>query len=196
MVEKTGFFLYDGKFITQQVNDIKYFFEYLLKEENFDTIIELGTSFGGLTCILDDIIKENKLTHNIHTFDIGYKEYVESELNSRSCYYYILDELNEEYKDKVKHLLSYGGKCLLLCDGGYKIDEFNRYSEFLKKDDIIMAHDYCENEEIFESEIKEKFWNWLEIKYENIKKSVEIFNLEKYSKVDMKNAAWACYQKK
>lgn len=73
MTEVIGHFLYDGKHTTQQVPNIKSFFEKLLIEENFDIIIELGTSFGGLTYILDDIVKENNLNHNIHTLIIHTK---------------------------------------------------------------------------------------------------------------------------
>ena len=60
-MEIHGHFQYNGIHTTQQVPNIKSYFESLLKEENFDVIIEIGTSFGGLTQIIDDIIKENNL---------------------------------------------------------------------------------------------------------------------------------------
>ncbi len=196
MKELLGHFLYDNKHTTQQVSDIKLYFEKLLVTENFDVIIELGTSFGGLTYILDDIVKENNLTHNIHTFDFSYKKYVETFLNERGCTYHVLDERDDIYKTTVIDLLSNNGKALLLCDGGNKKEEFNRYSEYLKSGDIIMAHDYSHDITVFENEIKNKFWNWFEISFSDIKESVEKFDLTEYQKVDFKHAVWACFIKK
>jgi hypothetical protein len=55
MQEVKGFFLYQDKHTTQQVPYIKDYFEKLLKDQNFDTILEIGTSLAGLTYIIDDI---------------------------------------------------------------------------------------------------------------------------------------------
>lgn len=196
MAEVLGAFQYNGIHTTQQVPTIKSYFEKLLKEENFDVVIELGTSLGGLTYILDDIIRENNLKHKIHTFDIGYRDYVEMYLKQRECVYHILDERDEIYKTTVIDLLTNHGKALLLCDGGNKKEEFQRYSEFLKPGDIIMAHDYSDNFVVFKEEIENKHWNWFEISLDDIKESVEKNNLQKYDKVDFKFAVWACYQRK
>jgi len=195
-MEVKGFFLYQDRHTTQQVSNIKDFFEFLLKEENFDTIIELGTSLGGLTYIISDICDENNLKKNIHTLDYSYRDYVEDELKSRNVNYYILNEKEEEYKKVVTDLISSQGKCLVLCDGGNKIEEFNLYSRYLRSGDIIMAHDYSYDEKTFQEEIKDKIWNWFEISYADIALSVEENNLEPYSKLDFKNAVWNCYQKK
>lgn len=190
-----GSFLYKEKHTTHQVANIKSFFESLLIEENFDIIIEIGTSFGGLTYIIDDIIKENKLHHKVHTLDYSYKDYAEKELNERECSYHVMDERDDIFKNTVKDLMENYGKCLLLCDGGNKKEEFNRYSEFLKNGDMIMAHDYSLDRAVFENEIKNKIWNWWEISYNDIKESIDLYNLSEYKKIDFKNAAWACYQK-
>jgi cephalosporin hydroxylase len=195
MKEVLGAFQYKGLHTTQQVPNIKYFFEKLLVEENFDVIIELGTSLAGLTYILDDIVKENNLKHNIHTFDIGYRDYVEKQLNERNCVYHILDERDAIYKSTVVDLMTNNAKVLLLCDGGNKKEEFNRYSEYLKSGDVIMAHDYCHDRDLFENEIKDTIWNWFEISFSDIENSVKDNNLIIYPKVDFKNAVWACYQK-
>lgn len=195
MEELQGYFLYDGIHTTQQVSNIKSFFEFLLKEERFDTIIEIGTSLAGLTYILDDIIKDNNLPHNIHTFDFSYKDYVDNFLKERECNYHICDERTDEFKTKIKDLLMTGGKCLLLCDGGNKKEEFNLYSDFLKKGDIIMAHDYSLNQEFFNEKINNKIWNWFEIEYKDIEDSVIRNKLSEYSKLNFLFAAWACYEK-
>jgi len=195
MKEILGHFLYDGKHTTQQVPDIKLYFEKLLCIENFEIIIELGTSFGGLTYILSDILKENNLNCKIHTFDFSYKSYVEDSLIERGCTYHILDERDEIYKETVVNLLTNYGKALLLCDGGNKKEEFNRYSEYLKPNDVIMAHDYSHNVNVFENEIKNKYWNWFEISFLDIEETTKKYKLIEYSKVSFKEAVWACFVK-
>lgn len=195
MKEISGHFLYDGKHTTQQVPDIKLYFEQLLCIENFEVIVELGTSYGGLTYILHNIVKENNLNNNIHTFDFSYKDYVEDLLKEINCTYHILDERDEIYKKTVVNLLTNHSKVLLLCDGGNKKEEFNRYSEYLKKGDVIMAHDYAYNANVFENEIKNKYWNWFEIEFLDIEESIKTYNLIEYQKVNFKSAAWACWLK-
>lgn len=195
MTQTIGFFLYQGKHTTQQVHNIKNYFTFLLTEEKFDVIIEMGTSLGGLTYILDDIVKEYNLPHNIHTFDIGYRDYVETFLKERGCVYHILDEHDDIFKETIIDLLSNHGKALLLCDGGYKIEEFNRYSEFLKSGDIIMAHDYSKNSDVFNTKINNKIWNWCEITYKDIEQSVIKNNLSEYEKIDFSYAVWCCFYK-
>lgn len=195
MKEILGHFLYDGKHTTQQVPNIKLYFEKLLCIENFEIIIELGTSFGGLTYILSDILKENNLNCKIHTFDFSYKSYVEDSLIERGCTYHILDERDEIYKETVVNLLTNYGKALLLCDGGNKKEEFNRYSEYLKPNDVIMAHDYSHNVNVFENEIKNKYWNWFEISFLDIEETTKKYKLIEYSKVSFKEAVWACFVK-
>lgn len=195
MKEILGYFLYDGKHTTQQVPDIKLYFEKLLCIENFEIIIELGTSFGGLTYILSDLLKENNLNCKIHTFDFSYKSYVEDSLIERGCTYHVLDERDEIYKETVVSLLTNYGKALLLCDGGNKKEEFNRYSEYLKPNDVIMAHDYSHNLNVFENEIKNKYWNWFEISFLDIEETTKKYKLIEYSKVSFKEAVWACFVK-
>jgi len=95
----------------------------------------------------------------------------------------------------VTNMISNGGKTLVLCDGGNKINEFNFYSDFIKNGDIIMAHDYSESTEFFNENINEKIWNWMEITYDDIKESVEQNNLVKYEKINFDNAVWCCFQK-
>ena len=191
-----GHFMYQGIHMTQQIPEIKTFFEVLLKTENFNTIIEIGTSLGGLTYIIDDICVENNLVKNIHTFDYSYKDFVDNNLKNRNISYYNMDEKTDEFINTVKNLISTGDKVLLLCDGGDKISEFNYYSTIIKNNDFIMAHDYSISKEIFEENINGKIWNWLEIQYNDIETSINVNNLIEYTVINFKNAAWACFLKK
>jgi cephalosporin hydroxylase len=192
----SGHFMYQGIHMTQQIPNIKTYFEFLLKNEKFNTIIEIGTSSAGLTYIIDDICVENDLEKNIHTFDNSYKQYVNDNLKDRNIPFYVMDENSEECITLIKELISNGGKVLLLCDGGNKITEFNYYSQHIKVGDFIMAHDYSIDKIEFEKKINGKIWNWLEIEYENIESSIIGNNLLEYNKLDFKESAWACFYKK
>lgn len=190
-----GHFMYQELHMTQQIPNIKHYFEILLKNEKFNTIIEIGTSLGGLTYIINDICVENKLEKKIHTFDNNHKDFVENNLISRNIQYHIMDETSEEFQNFVKNLILNGEKVLILCDGGNKISEFNTYSQYMKPNDFIMAHDYSIDKTEFEENINNKIWNWFEIEYKDIENSIVGNNLLEYDKINFKNAAWACYYK-
>ena len=83
-------------------------------------------------------------------------KFVKDQLEPRGIPYNIMDERTEEFKDLVTNMILNGGKTLVLCDGGNKINEFNFYSDFIKNGDIIMAHDYSESTEFFNENINEK----------------------------------------
>lgn len=190
-----GHFMYKQLHMTQQVPNIKDYFEVLLKNERFNTIIEIGTSLGGLTYIINDICDENHLEKKIHTFDNSYKDFVENHLNIMNIQYHILDETSNEFQETIKDLIINGGKTLILCDGGNKVSEFNTYSKHIKIGDFIMAHDYSIDQKEFEEKIKNKIWNWFEIEFAEIKDSIFNYNLLEYDKINFKDAAWACYYK-
>lgn len=191
-----GHFFYQDEHTVSQVPGVEGYFQKLLINEKFNTIIEIGTQYGGLTYIISDIIKNNNLYSNIYTLDFVHYDWVEKESKIRNFNYINLDERSDEFLNTVTDLIKNGGKTLVLCDGGNKIEEFNIYSKFLKENDFIMAHDYSKNEDIFQKEINGKIWNWLEIQLSNISESVNSQNLVEYDKVDFWEVVWCCFEKK
>jgi cephalosporin hydroxylase len=195
MSEVKGHFFYQDEHTVSQVSGVERYFEKLLINEKFNTIIEIGTQYGGLTYIISDIIKNNNLDSNLYTLDFVHYDWVEKESKIRNFNYINLDERSDEFLNTVIGLIENGGKTLVLCDGGNKIEEFNRYSKFLKQNDFIMAHDYSKNEDFFQKEINGKIWNWLEIQLSNISESVNSQNLVEYHKVDFWEVVWCCFEK-
>lgn len=191
-----GHFFYQDEHTVSQVHGVERYFEKLLINEKFNTIIEIGTQYGGLTYIISDIIKNNNLNSNLYTLDFVHYDWVEKESKIRNFNYINLDERSDEFLNTVTDLIENGEKTLVLCDGGNKIEEFNRYSKFLKQNDFIMAHDYSKNEDFFQKEINNKIWNWLEIQLSNISESVNTQNLVEYHKVDFWEVVWCCFEKK
>ncbi len=81
---------------------------------------------------------------------------------------------------------------LVLCDGGDKVLEFNFYSQFLKKGDIIMAHDYCKTEEEFKENYYDKIWNWHSIKDADVEQACQQYNLVPFLPEVFEPAVWLC----
>jgi hypothetical protein len=61
--------------------------------------------------------------------------------------------------------------------------------------DVIMAHDYAHDSDIFKKEIENKIWNWHEIQYSDISNACDINNLEPYMKDEFKQVVWVCKMK-
>jgi predicted O-methyltransferase YrrM len=198
MIKKSPFY----KNIRLQQNE--YFYKNISKI--FDIIkpkriIEIGTSFGGTTLLMSDTLKELGLNDTlIKSFDIRKSKHFDEIQNDNIeyCLEQIFDYKNNSLvkPEEIVDFLSDEGVNLIFCDGGNKISEFNILAKYLKKGDIIMAHDYAPNREVFDSEYKDKIWNWLEIEDKYIKKSVEEYNLFDYEMDLIKPTAWVAKIKK
>jgi hypothetical protein len=131
---------YRGLELEQTVGTLEVFREFLTAEK-FDMIIELGTKYGGLTQFLTE------LHDNIHTFDVG--EYMKpglvGYLKSVGVTIYVEDIFQT---NNVKELIEFPlyNRVLLLCDNGNKIAEVQKFTPYLKTNDVIMAHDYFPTE--------------------------------------------------
>jgi hypothetical protein len=105
------------------------------------------------------------------------------------------DVFTENYTDVsdfVKNYIKQDGVTLVLCDGGNKIGEFNLLSNFIKKNDFIMAHDYAYDKDYFEENINGKIWNWLEIQESDIIQSCKKNNLIPYMEDEFRSVVWVC----
>ena len=100
-----------------------------------------------------------------------------------------------DFDQEVKDYIQQDGITIVLCDGGWKIGEFNVISKYIKNGDFILAHDYAENKEVFESKILNKIWNWHEIADSDISQASEENNLKIYDKDTFENVVWTCRRK-
>ena len=194
-----GHFIYENLIISQHEN-VGSAFDKLIKQVKPKRILEIGTADGGLTLMLRDLLDNNGLKDSIiRTYDIIDQVNLKNksvdgiEIITKSPFNYPYSDLvnPEEMKEFIKR----DGLTLVLCDGGYKINEFLLLSEFLKVGDIIMAHDYAHNEKIFKDEIENKIWNWHEIQYSDIERSCSKNNLEPYMKDEFSQVVWVCKMK-
>jgi len=167
-------------------------FNWLFKEENIDTIIEIGTHRGGLALWLSDNTKDNV---KIYSYDITH-EYLLIKGNDR-MELILGDCFDDNIKINIISKINNSKQVILLCDGGDKNREFNTYAPFIRKNDIIMLHDYCLDTKLFDTLIKNGLWTTpLESDYPSIKQSIINNNLVAIKEDLFNSCLWGCYKKK
>lgn len=197
---------YNGLSVEQTPNVI-YPFNILIEENKPKRVLEIGTFVGGLTLMIRDLLDNNGLkSSEVLTYDVNSPNHLIHQVNTDNLNILVKienlflndysDFRSESVKESLRSFIQQDGCSLILCDGGVKKNEFNLFSSLLKIGDIIMAHDYCYDSNKFESEIKGKFWNWLEIQNSDIIESCENNNLYEYLQEDFDKVAWVCKIKK
>jgi predicted O-methyltransferase YrrM len=194
----TGFFVYRN-LTTMQHSSVEEKFLKLITTLKPTKVLEIGTSSGGLTLMLRDILDTNGLkSTRLVSYDINDPKYLRHyldegtniELKIESVFNHAYDKL--ENGQEVIDLISSEGTTLVLCDGGNKKNEFKILSDYLKIGDVIMAHDYAPNEKYFQEHIHGKIWNWLEIQDSDISDACLENNLVPYMDDDFKQVVWVC----
>ena len=148
----------------QKANIKEVFTEYFKKAIIPDRIIELGTAWGTFTHLMYDLRKEINDDFLLFTID-NLSEIQEKKENMIYCNLNIF--LNIEF---IGSLIT--PKTLVLCDNGNKPEEVRLLRPYLKKDCVIMAHDYC--------------WGGYEIEWNHVRD----LGLKKYKFELMKSAGW------
>ena len=178
--------LYKGIF-TQQNKNFYPAFEKLFAQENIVRVLEIGTATGGFIRAVRDLTNAEIITYDV--IETKYKSVLEENnitVNVKSVF--------EDY-DSVEDYISAEGQVLVLCDGGNKIKEFEVFSRLLKSGDIIMAHDYSYDEDLYRAYIRENVWRWCEIKFKDIALPVELNNLQPLMTEEFQEAVWTCWKK-
>jgi len=187
---------YNGWGAQQNPNTFEAFHNFL-KEVKPKRIIEIGTSIGGLTTFIDYTCKLLELDCKLISFDVNEMPYYRH-MRDNGIDIRIENIFSEGYsivKEEMIDFIKEDGITIVLCDGGYKIGEFNILSRYIKSGDFIMAHDYSDNTETFNEKVYKKIWNWHEICDDDIKNACEENNLETYNKEIFDNVAWVCKKK-
>lgn len=193
----------EGLHAGQSANIFKAFDLFFEKIKNSDnqikTIIELGTCCGGFSIFLK--------THRLVSQDVDFYTYDFTDWNLsgrdgalkdgtelfriHNINFIKTDIFAEDTVNQIKSLIKKEGRTLVFCDGGDKKREFNLFAEFLKKGDIILAHDYIDTVENFETNFKGKIWDGQEIKEDDITLACSKFNLKPFLQDELSQAVWA-----
>lgn len=190
---------YKCLFMAQNYN-VEEFFKTLFDEIRPKTVVEIGTFHGGLTLLMRDILDELLLiSTNIITYDINDQKFLRPLVMNRNVTVRTHNLFSDDYtsfrnKDTEQEInsLLYTDRCVVLCDGGCKKCEFNLISPLLKQNDVIMAHDYAPNEYVFNKDIKDKIWDWMEIEDSDVNDSCTKFNLIPFKQELAQQSAWLC----
>jgi predicted O-methyltransferase YrrM len=194
----SGFFIYRN-LMTMQHPSIEENFTKLLTELKPVKVLEIGTSSGGLTLLLRDILDNNGLeSTRLVSYDVNDPIYLRNYVNEGVNIELKVENIFNQQYDKLENgqnvidIITSEGTTLVLCDGGNKKNEFRILSDYLKVGDVIMAHDYSPNESYFQEHINNKIWNWLEIQDSDINESCINNNLKPYMEDDFRKVVWVC----
>lgn len=150
--------------VAHQHQDAFPFFERFLRDNLFDRVIEIGTAAGGFAWWLCHNAKLPLTTYDIKDMPLH------ASLREAGVNVVHGDVFSDQHRKDMQDSLRACGRVLLLCDGGNKVREFNEFAEFLKRDDVIMAHDYSADRESYESRTCAK-WPWWEIRWEDVEQT-------------------------
>lgn len=200
----TGWHSYKGTTILQH-EDITIHLKTLFQKIKPSQVLEIGTSYGGLTLLIRDLLDETGLIESdFRSYDVmetnrfhleeAIKNGSKIDFKIKNVFNHMYDELLEV--EEIQSFIQRSGPTIILCDGGSKKNEFKILSPLLKSGDIIMAHDYSPNDKYFEEHIKDKIWNWHEIQDSDIQESIEKYNLESFMQEEFQKVVWVCKIKK
>lgn len=190
---------YQGFCAQQNDNAYQVFYDFL-NEVKPKNILEIGTGMGGFTIALKLFVNELGLPTDIRTYDVVVPTYekalIDVGIDLRVKDVFTDPNLNKQYttyvESEVISFIQEEGVTLVICDGKSKVNEFRILSDYLKIGDFILAHDYYENDEIFNRLMKYNIWNWNEICMEEIIEPMKKNNLIEYKKDVFNNVAWTC----
>jgi hypothetical protein len=184
---------YDGIQISQVLGIYLLFNEDWLSQ--FDNIIEIGSYNGGLSSYVYDRSKQDSF---FVSYDID-PSINQAKLKRKDIDFRIGDCFDPQVFKEITEHISRPGRTLMVCDGGNKTKEFIEFSSYLKKDDIIILHDYKdENYEDLFFEAK-NYWQWpymFECSYNSIEAAVADNNLKKYQYEKFLYYMWGAFIKK
>lgn len=181
-------------FAAQQSHNAYQIFYDFLSEVKPKRILEIGTSLGGFTEFLKMCTTDLQLDTNIRSYDIHRHPWYE-DIKAKDIDVRVENIFSDGYtscKQEVIDYIQQSGTTIVLCDGGWKIGEFNLFAKYIKTGDYILAHDYAYSQEVYIQKIKNKIWNWCEITEQDISQSSNENNLMPYKQEIFDNAVWAC----
>lgn len=133
----------------------------LLENLDITKIIELGTGYGGLSLFFGFHLSSTRKDCEVLTFDI--KRFMNKSwfkwAKLFNVQFYEQDVFKSETIRQIEEVII-KEHALIFCDNGNKISEIALYTPILKKNDLIMVHDW--GSEINKQDITSKTLNMLE----------------------------------
>jgi cephalosporin hydroxylase len=187
-------------YTAQQVDDFYPTIKKFLEEVRPARILEIGTAGGGFILAVREILNEMGLTNvPIKTFDVSESSQYQK-LRLRNIEINIENIFDQAYLNLIKpeRIVPYiqeEGTTVVFCDGGHKVGEFNSIAPHIKTGDFILAHDYIDTWDNFQTNYRDKIWNWCEVEEKYIEKVSIEQGLEFYNKEEFDKIVWVCKKK-
>jgi len=176
-------------------------FDKFFNENQFDFVIEIGTSFGGFSLYL----YEQSIQHGWDFITYDYSKFKNGIWSDRrrdlkniwdgelKFDFRDKDVFHQDTIDEISHIIK-NNKCLVLCDGGDKPKEIQIYSQYLQSGSYIMGHDYSPSKQYHKQHHKGKVWNWLELMDSDVEDTIQEYNLQKPSEYyqGFCDVVWLC----
>lgn len=184
---------FKGLAAQQHHNAYRVFYDFLslVKPQR---ILEIGTALGGFTEFLKLCTDSLSLDTKILSYDIHEHPWY-GEIRNKGIDIRVENIFNPEWttvKNEVIEFVQQEGITIVLCDGGWKIGEYNIFSKLIKNGDYILVHDYCLDADSFEKEIKNKIWNWCEIMEKDIETAGKENHLIPFQQEIFEKVVWNC----
>jgi hypothetical protein len=162
---------------------------YLFEQVPPKIIVEIGTSVGGMTCLLAIAAREYEAT--MHTFDISptmSEKTLETlrRVGGDCVKINVIDVLDAKGSSLINAILRLPGQSILLCDGGNKVLEFRTFAKSLKPGDVIAAHDFGAKEA----------WPWQEVRLEDVIEVMGQEDIVPFMEDVFANTGWLVCRKK
>ena len=163
----------------------------IIKENNFSLIIEIGTHRGGLSLWLNDNKPE---TCDFYTADIT-SEHLKIDTKKEKIKFLLGDCFTSQF-ETISNLIKTSEQVLLLCDGGNKEKEFKTFAPLLKVGDVIMCHDFAEDQYTYDKVQRQIGWpSNSESHIGNLTNEIHSNNLKPYLLEEAKHCFWGCFKK-
>ena len=140
-------------------------------------IIELGTGNGGLSILLSLRVPPR----HVHTYDLSDFRSGRVVDSHRKLGIQFHQEDIWTNEPSIADLISQDGRTWLLCDGGDKTREVETFAQYLKKGDVIGAHDCCPKRDV---------WRWHEVDVPRVEEVARRYHLEPTGNQHAEKAAW------
>lgn len=163
----------------------------------FDLIVEIGFEHGGFTLWLH----KNKLPDTrLIAYDITFAKNLAANTcasgRGRPIEFRLGDCFSAGAFAGVAAAITGSRKALILCDGGNKIQEFQTYSPLLRSGDVIMCHDYSDDDDKFWQLAGELGWKGTpEVRLADILSSVSKHELLAYHQPAFRDVFWGAFVK-
>lgn len=128
-----------------------------------DVVIELGTKNGGFTEVLYDATSDDT---TIYSYD---HMKLQRSLIFRPNVHFIISDILYKADPEIIDILESDEKILLYCDNGNKQREFELYTQYLKKGDMLGVHDW--GTEIFYDNVKQYLEGFTTIRRKEFKQA-------------------------